>query len=239
VGRRAGDLLHGFSVITTLWPYYTAALSPPVIVAGTAAYASWLASSAARAPGWLVSAIIAVGIAAAGLIAWSLAARHWVPFAVAIVGGLAAVSLAPAVASVSQVAHGESAFDTPFESARAQETAVIYDTGLEALPIGGFDGTAPAPTLAQLQADVRHGLFHLVWIDSGADPRLRWIIARCPISRSGSTTACPPPRADGLLAGETRRKHGDPFFTGAKYFCPLGEIRVAEAVRQKGQRRSA
>jgi hypothetical protein len=101
VGRRAGDLLHGFSVITTLWPYYTAALSPPVIVAGTAAYASWLASSAARAPGWLVPAIIAVGIAAAGLIAWSLAARHWVPFAVALVGGLAAVSLAPAVASVA------------------------------------------------------------------------------------------------------------------------------------------
>ena len=89
-----------FSMITTLWPYYTAALSPPaaaiigagvaaarsrerapvsrtiglaVIVAGTAAYAAWLVSSSAGAPGWLVPAIIAVGIAATGLIVWSLA----------------------------------------------------------------------------------------------------------------------------------------------------------------------
>ena len=56
---------------------------------------------------------------------------------------------------------------------------VIYDTGLEALPIGGYDGTTPSPTLAQLQADIRHGLFRLVWIDSATDPRLRWITAHC------------------------------------------------------------
>ena len=58
-------------------------------------------------------------------------------------------------------------------------SAIIYDTGLEALPIGGFDGTVPSPTLAQLRADIRHGLFHLVWIDSGSDPRLRWITTHC------------------------------------------------------------
>ena len=235
-----------FSMITTLWPYYTAALAPPaaaiigagvaaarsrerapvsrtiglaVIVAGTAAYAAWLVSSAAGAPGWLVPAVVAVGIAATGLIIWSLAGRRSVPFAAALVASLVAVSLAPAVASVSLAAHGESAFDTPFESARVQEAVarglgkqaaiavqtaipewqgtqngapylmaaqsaelpslIIYDTGLEALPIGGFDGTAPSPTLAQLQADIRHGLFHLVWIDSGTDPRLGWITTHC------------------------------------------------------------
>ena len=235
-----------FTTITTLWPYYTAAVSPAaaaiigagvaaarsrerapvsrtiglaVIVAGTAAYAAWLVSSAAGAPGWLVPAIIAVGIAATGLIVWSLAGRRSVPFAAALVAGLVAVSLAPAVASVSLAAHSESAFDTPFESARVQEAVarglgkqlavavptavpewqdtengapylmaaqsaalpslIIYDTGLEALPIGGFDGTTPSPTLAQLQADIRHGLFHLVWIDSGTDPRLRWITTHC------------------------------------------------------------
>ena len=141
-----------FSTITTLWPYYTAALSPPaaaiigagvaaarsrerapvsrtiglaVIVAGTAAYAAWLVSSSARAPGWLVPAIIAVGIAATGLIVWSLAGRRSVPFAAALVAGLVAVSLAPAVASVSLAAHSESAFDTPFESARVQEAVAV------------------------------------------------------------------------------------------------------------------
>ena len=169
--------------------------------------------------GWLVPAVVAVGIAATGLIIWSLAGRRSVPFAAALVASLVAVSLAPAVASVSLAAHGESAFDTPFESARVQEAVarglgkqaasavqtaipewqgtqngapylmaaqsaelpslIIYDTGLEALPIGGFDGTAPSPTLAQLQADIRHGLFHLVWIDSGTDPRLGWITTHC------------------------------------------------------------
>jgi hypothetical protein len=190
-----------------------------VIVAGTAAYAAWLVSSAADAPGWLVPAVVAVGIAATGLIVWSLAGRRSVPFAAALVASLVAVSLAPAVASVSLAAHSESAFDTPLESARVQaavarglgkqaavavQTAIpewqgtqngapylmaaqsaelpsliIYDTGLEALPIGGFDGTAPSPTLAQLQADIRHGLFHLVWIGSGTDPRLGWITTHC------------------------------------------------------------
>jgi 4-amino-4-deoxy-L-arabinose transferase-like glycosyltransferase len=235
-----------FSAITTLWPYYTAALSPAsaaiigagvaaaqsrervpvsrtiglaVIVAGTAAYATWLVSSSGRAPGWLIPAIVAVGVAATGVTIWSLAGRRSVPFAAALAAGLVAVSLGPAVASVSLAAHNESAFDTPFESTRMQEavalglgkqgvinvelaipawqstengapyvmaaqsallpSAIIYDTGLEALPIGGFDGTTPSPTLAQLQADIRHGLFHLVWISSGADPRLRWITTHC------------------------------------------------------------
>jgi len=235
-----------FSAITTLWAYYTAALSPAcaaiigagiaaarsrerapvsrtiglaVIVAGTAAYAAWLVPSSAGAPGWLVPAIVAVGIAATGVTVWSLAGRRSIPFAAPLVAGVVAISLAPAVASVSLAAHGESAFDTPFESVRVQEavalglgkqavigvqetipawqhsengapylmaaqsallpSAIIYDSGLEALPIGGFDGTAPSPTLAQLQADIRHGLFHLVWISSGADPRLRWITTHC------------------------------------------------------------
>lgn len=132
---------------------------------------------------------------------------------------MAAVSLAPAVASVSLAAHSQGAFDFPFESAQTQEaiaistgaqaivsvqneiplwqnienrapylmaaqsiglpSVIIYDTGLEALPIGGYDGTTPSPTLAQLQADIRRGLFHLVWISSAADPRLRWIAAHC------------------------------------------------------------
>jgi 4-amino-4-deoxy-L-arabinose transferase-like glycosyltransferase len=236
-----------FTAVTTLWPYYAAALSPAaaaiigagvaaarsrervpvsrtiglgVIVAGTAAYAGWLVSSSGGAPGWLVPAIIAVGIAATGVIVCSLVRPRSVPFTGALVAGLVAVALAPAVASVSLAAHSESAFDTPFESARLQEdvalglgkqaivavqntipfwqdaangtpylmaaqsallpSAIIYDTGLEALPIGGFDGTTPWPTLGQLQADIGHGLLHLVWISSAAtDPRLQWVTTNC------------------------------------------------------------
>jgi 4-amino-4-deoxy-L-arabinose transferase-like glycosyltransferase len=240
-----------FTLVTTLWPYYAGALSPlaaaiigagvaaarspdrapvsrtiglAVVVAGTAGYAAWLASSAARAPGWLVPAVIAVGVAATGLVVGSLAGRRFVPFDfvpfdAALAAGLVAIVLAPAVASVSLAAYGEGPFDAPFESARTQEdvavglgkqalvavqnaipvyqsaqngapylmaaqtaalpSLVIYDSGLEALPIGGFDGTTPSPTLAQLQADIRAGLFHLAWIISSADPRTRWITTHC------------------------------------------------------------
>ena len=55
----------------------------------------------------------------------------------------------------------------------------IYDTGLEALPIGGFTGTIPSPTLGQLQADIRQAEFHLVWTATDTDPRLAWIASHC------------------------------------------------------------
>jgi hypothetical protein len=55
----------------------------------------------------------------------------------------------------------------------------IYASGLEALPIGGFTGTIPSPTLRQLQADIRQGLFHLVLAAPSHDPRLRWIASHC------------------------------------------------------------
>jgi 4-amino-4-deoxy-L-arabinose transferase-like glycosyltransferase len=235
-----------FSAVTFLQPYYTAALSPPVaaiigtgfvaarardqvptgvtlgvaaIVAGTVGYAGWLASSSARAPGWLLPTLIAAGAAGTVVVLWPLARRRSVPLHAALLAGLAAIVLTPAVASVSLAAHGEGAFDTPFESAQAQETTaistgteailtipqlipswqslsdrtrylmaaqsiglsslIIYDSGLEALPIGGYDGTTPSPTLAQMQADVRHGLFRLVWIASATSPRLRWVTGHC------------------------------------------------------------
>ena len=79
---------------------------------------------------------------------------------------------------------------------------IIYDSGLEALPIGGFDGTTPSPTLAQLQADIRHGLFHLVWISSATDPRLRWITTHCPrLSKRFYYCGAPPPGAAPGSAG--------------------------------------
>ncbi len=54
-----------------------------------------------------------------------------------------------------------------------------YVSGQEALPIGGFTGTIPSPTLSQLQADIHEGKFHLVLAPSLADPRIQWIAANC------------------------------------------------------------
>jgi 4-amino-4-deoxy-L-arabinose transferase-like glycosyltransferase len=74
-------------------------------------------------------------------------------------------------------------------------SVIIYDAGLEALPIGGFDGTTPSPTLSQLQADIRDGRFHLAWIDTDSDPRLRWIVTHCAHS-SRRFYLCEPSDAD-------------------------------------------
>ena len=74
----------------------------------------------------------------------------------------------------------------------AQTSAVasvfIEDSGLEALPIGGFTGTIPSPTLAQLQADIRQGRFHLVLLTSTTDPRMRWIATHCQPLHLGART---------------------------------------------------
>jgi 4-amino-4-deoxy-L-arabinose transferase-like glycosyltransferase len=56
----------------------------------------------------------------------------------------------------------------------------IDTSGREALPIGGFTGTIPSPTLSQLQADIREGQFHLVLaLSATTDPRIKWIAAHC------------------------------------------------------------
>jgi hypothetical protein len=169
-------------------------------------------------PGWLVPAVIAVGLAGVVTILCSVAVRGATSLTVALAAGLLGAVLAPAVASALLVDHHEGAFDTPFESARARnlidvvflrnpaqvaliiprlefppvaapyllatQTAALASvfievSGREALPIGGFTGTIPAPTLAELRADIRRGQFHLVLATTVTDPRIRWIAAHC------------------------------------------------------------
>ena len=79
----------------------------------------------------------------------------------------------------------------------AQSSAVaspyIFDTGEEVLPIGGFDSTAPSPTLAALQHLVQTGGIRLVvQSPTSDDPRMTWIREHCnwlPTTTSRSTFA--------------------------------------------------
>jgi len=54
-----------------------------------------------------------------------------------------------------------------------------YPSGQEVLPIGGFTGTAPNPTLEELKDDIARGQFHLVLAFPSSDPRLVWIAQHC------------------------------------------------------------
>ncbi|MGH3268764.1 MAG: ArnT family glycosyltransferase [Trebonia sp.] len=67
-------------------------------------------------------------------------------------------------------------------------TNYILYSGREVLPIGGYLGNVPAPTLAALQADISRGyvrVFVLPVSPPGPDPRVRWIESNC--------TKVPPP----------------------------------------------
>jgi 4-amino-4-deoxy-L-arabinose transferase-like glycosyltransferase len=165
-----------FSAITTLNTYYAAALAPPtaaligagaaaawsqdraapgrriglaIVVAGTAAYAVWLVpSSGIYLSGWLVPSIVAVAAVAVGLLVWSLFARRDTWIASALAASLVALVLAPAAATVSLVASGAGAFDTPFEPAKAADAlddqAAEVTAALEsAIPPGRVSQTAP------------------------------------------------------------------------------------------------
>jgi 4-amino-4-deoxy-L-arabinose transferase-like glycosyltransferase len=52
-------------------------------------------------------------------------------------------------------------------------------SGKEFLPIGGFTGSIPEPTISQLEGMIRASKFHLVLLTGGHDPRLTWIAHHC------------------------------------------------------------
>jgi 4-amino-4-deoxy-L-arabinose transferase-like glycosyltransferase len=61
------------------------------------------------------------------------------------------------------------------------QTYILY-SGREVLPIGGYLGNVPAPTLATLQEDISRGyvrVFLLPVSPSGPDPRVRWLESHC------------------------------------------------------------
>ncbi len=165
-------------------------LVPAVIAVAVIAVCVTAWALVAETGAWLAAAL------AAGLIAVSLApavaaasvavSRHGAfdtPFESArIAQDVALAGQTPAVINLD-IAGWQTRQDGAPDLMAAQTVAlaslVIYDRGIEALPIGGVDGTTPSPTLSQLQADIRQGVFHLVWILSDTDPRLRWIASHC------------------------------------------------------------
>jgi 4-amino-4-deoxy-L-arabinose transferase-like glycosyltransferase len=91
---------------------------------------------------------------------------------------------APAVTRTAQsLARGTPSSDALFgtDTSGLAQAYILY-SGREVLPIGGFLGGLPVPTLATLQADIRSGyvrLFLLPVSPPSPDPRLRWIEAHC------------------------------------------------------------
>jgi 4-amino-4-deoxy-L-arabinose transferase-like glycosyltransferase len=239
-----------FSAGSTINTYYTAALAPAIAallgtgcalawgqwddlrvrlatataVATTCAYASWLlpAHGVGVITG-LPEITIVLGIAAIALLLIGRLRAQRSALALTV----AAVLIAPALASGSVVRNHFGPFDTPFESAGASRVAralgaisgqvqsqipilerskgqqpdlmatqtsvvaapFIYDSGQEVVPIGGYTGTIPEPSLDSLKAMISRGDFRLVvQSPSVTDPRLVWIAQHCIILDSGTNT---------------------------------------------------
>jgi 4-amino-4-deoxy-L-arabinose transferase-like glycosyltransferase len=61
----------------------------------------------------------------------------------------------------------------------ALASPLVYASGKEFLPIGGFDGQTPVPSVAALRADVATGALHTVLLVPVPDPRVTWVIDNC------------------------------------------------------------
>ncbi len=74
---------------------------------------------------------------------------------------------------------GDALFGT--DTSGLAQNYILY-SGREVLPIGGYLGNVPAPTLATLQADISRGYvraFVLPVSPPGPDPRVRWLESHC------------------------------------------------------------
>lgn len=63
---------------------------------------------------------------------------------------------------------------------------LIYSTGQEVLPIGGFQGSAPAPTLPGLERLVDDNQVGVIIGPTSTDARMRWAANRCPVPDSAA-----------------------------------------------------
>ena len=174
------------------WPRRMRAHWPAVLLPALAAEAIALVRSHQIAPAvlpWLVAllalaalaAVLVPAVACAGLVA-SHESAFDPPFEPARTA-LAVDSLPALVAGADQlIPHLELVQGGAPDLMATQSAAVasvFAASGEEVLPIGGFTGTIPSPTLSQLQAGIRAGQFHLVLANSAADPRIAWIAAHC------------------------------------------------------------
>jgi len=71
---------------------------------------------------------------------------------------------------------------------------LIFESGEQVLPIGGFTGTVPSPTLDEIRTLIARGDLHLVIAPQTDDPRIAWIIEHCrAVRRSVSAGTRPGP----------------------------------------------
>jgi hypothetical protein len=169
-------------------------LLPLTIGGGITAAAFLLLGSAAKHEAGSGTALVALAAALAAMLlvpavaSVSMAADHLGPFDTpfepqSVDRGTRAFldTIEPASALIPTLKNAQfGAPDLMAAQTSALSAPFIYVSGEEVLPIGGYTGTSPAPSLAQLKSMIRDGQFHLVLqTRTATDPRLVWIASNC------------------------------------------------------------
>jgi 4-amino-4-deoxy-L-arabinose transferase-like glycosyltransferase len=115
--------------------------------------------------------------------------------------------------------------------------AYILYSGREVLPIGGYLGNVPAPTLTTLQADINRGyvrLFLLPVSPPSPDPRVRWIESHCARQPEGAPRRLSPVVYATFVCGQEA-----PVRQGVTHFQPAEPVTSpAPPVQPAGPRAS-
>jgi 4-amino-4-deoxy-L-arabinose transferase-like glycosyltransferase len=160
------------SAVLLLWPHVEGRLvGPAALLLGSAAVL-------------LVPTVAVVTVTASGLGPFDT------PFEPAAVARNAAMVRSANAQANATVAAFATAPDFTPQAMDTSEYASNYGMNVsgEILPIGGFEGAVPSPTLEQLKSDIAHRhlfKFLLPIRPASADPRVRWVIHHCTQISSG------------------------------------------------------
>jgi 4-amino-4-deoxy-L-arabinose transferase-like glycosyltransferase len=186
----AGTTAYAVWLVPSDGAYVPGWLVPAIIAVGAAAIVviigSTLVKRAVLATAAVTSALVAA-LAAPAVASAGLTAHHESAFDTPFEPTRLATLIASAPARLARIQQSiprlQAAQGNAPDLLAAQSSYIaavfIYTSGLEALPIGGFTGTIPSPTLAQLKTDIATHQFHLVLALSTKDPRMQWIAAHC------------------------------------------------------------
>ena len=189
----AGTVAYGIWLTRSSGAIAPTWLGPLAASLGIAAVLLLVASAAAWSRRWILAVALTVGTAAILVIPASgavlLASDHQgftnTPFeskkTTALYEALLGLSETKEIAKIvpifEKLQMGSPYVMAVYTSAVASE--FISASGKEFLPIGGFTGSIPEPTINQLEGMIRANKFHLVLLTGGHDPRLTWIARHC------------------------------------------------------------
>jgi 4-amino-4-deoxy-L-arabinose transferase-like glycosyltransferase len=186
--RRARLAVAALGAVTAVYGWWLLAPAPAAVrIAALIAALVLCVIAAAAASRWLLPAVLAAVLIAPAVAAGAIVTEGGGPFNTpfqpaaerAITQSFVAATVDNARSVVSRMTLGQGTRYLAASYTSLLAAPLVYATGAEILPIGGFRGTAPAPTLSQLIADIKTGQVHTVFFFPARDSRLSWVQGHC------------------------------------------------------------